>query len=83
MNIKYAKDTSKLNEPEFKVGVWYPIESAPKEEGEVFLTSDGETMVVTYSYDKYSNYPWDTSHWTTCQEFVWTPKYWSPLPFLP
>lgn len=49
MEIKYAKDTSKLNEPEFKTGVWYPIESAPNDKRILIVEQDGEISAAYYS----------------------------------
>lgn len=74
MDIKYNKDTSKLNEPEFKFGVWYPIESAPKDGSEIIVF--GEKCYISF-WDE----GWLVENTNSLNVYGYLePKYWMLLP---
>ena len=92
MEIKYAKDTSKTNEDiEPKFGVWYPIESAPKDKRILIVESNGDISAAYYSnFEKVWYIPRedDRKCYDACfgdQLYTATldPIYWMPLPNKP
>lgn len=95
MDIKYSKDTSKTNEDiEYKFGVWYPIESAPKDGIEILLFNGKHIFLGLWEaefeeiYNKYTDSMEYRSSWTDNVVTSWEyqevneiiPTHWMPLP---
>lgn len=72
MDIKYSKDTSKTNEDfEPKFGVWYPIESAPKDDHGI-IVYNGTNIYMVYWKEKLDYIGQDKVKWKSIYRGGWT-----------